>query len=140
MPIVTRAGLAPDGFAADPRRSVADLPEAIAAGATGPLVVDLANDVDPAELAPWLDRIALIRVAFPAMGDGRGFSIARRLRDQGYSGRLRAVGPLVADQSAAAWAVGFDEIEIPDGVAARQPEPVWATAPRASYRGRLARV
>ena len=34
------------------------------------------NDRDPADLAPWLDRLALIRVAFPASSDGRGFSIA----------------------------------------------------------------
>ena len=40
------------------------------------LAVDFPNDRDPAELAPWLDRLALIRVAFPAMRDGRGFSIA----------------------------------------------------------------
>ena len=42
------------------------------------------------------------RIAFPAMGDGRGFSIARRLRAMGYRGVLRAKGPLVADQARAA--------------------------------------
>lgn len=140
MPIVTRAGLAPDAFADAPRLAIAELPEALASGAAGPLVVDLPNDVDPAELAPWLDRIALIRVAFPAMGDGRGFSIARRLRGLGFAGRLRAAGPLVADQAPAAWAVGFDEIEIPEDLAARQPEGLWAAAPRPSYRGKLALV
>ena len=75
------------------------------------------NDRDPAELAPWLDRLALIRVAFPAMGDGRGFSIARRLRAMGYAGRLRAAGPLIADQFRVARRVGFDEVELPDAVA-----------------------
>ena len=31
------------------------------------LAVEFPNDRDPADLAPWLDRLALIRVAFPAM-------------------------------------------------------------------------
>ena len=79
------------------------------------LAVDFPNDRDPADLAPWLDRLALIRVAFPAMGDGRGFSIARRLRAMGYAGRLRAAGPLIPDQFRAARRVGYDEVELPDG-------------------------
>jgi uncharacterized protein (DUF934 family) len=107
-----------------------DLPEE-------PLAVEFPNDRDPADLAPWLDRLAMIRVAFPAMGDGRGFSIARRLRAMGFRGRLRAAGPLVADQMAAARSVGFDEIEIPEALAERQPEQYW-THPRArSYQRRL---
>ena len=36
------------------------------------------------------------------MGDGRGFSIGARLRAMGYVGRLRAAGPLIADQFVAA--------------------------------------
>ena len=31
------------------------------------LAVEFPNDRDPADLAPWLERLALIRVAFPAM-------------------------------------------------------------------------
>ena len=101
------------------------------------LAVEFPNDRDPADLAPWLDRLALIRVAFPAMGDGRGFSIARALRDLGYSGRLRAAGPLVADQLRFATRVGFDEIEVPEAVAARQPEEQWRVWPQGSYQDRL---
>ena len=104
--------------------------DALEAGEAPPegLAVDLPNDRDPAELAPWLDRIALIRVAFPATGDGRGFSIARQLRAMGYAGRLRAAGPLIADQFRMARRVGFDEVELPDAVAARQPEDAVAAA------------
>lgn len=101
------------------------------------LAVDFPNDRDPAELAPWLGRVAVVRVAFPAMGDGRGLSIARRLRAMGYSGRLRAAGPMIVDQVRAARRVGFDEIELPEGVADRQPEALWKAAPAASYRARV---
>ncbi|PJN95434.1 oxidoreductase, partial [Amaricoccus sp. HAR-UPW-R2A-40] len=33
-------------------------------------------------------------------------------------------------------ATGFDEVEIPDALAARQPEPLWARR-RASYQARV---
>lgn len=103
------------------------------------LAVEFPNDRDPADLAPWLHRLDMIRIVFPAMGDGRGFSIARRLRAMGFRGVLRAKGPLVADQARAARRVGFDEIELPDAVAARQPEAWWRAAETAgpSYRDRL---
>ncbi|MEY3959724.1 MAG: hypothetical protein RIR14_378, partial [Pseudomonadota bacterium] len=40
-------------------------------------------------------------------------------------GELRAVGPMIADQYPMARRVGFDAVEIPDDIAARQPEPQW---------------
>jgi len=101
------------------------------------LAVDFPNDRDPADLAPWLERLALIRVAFPGAADGRGFSIAARLRSMGYTGRLRAAGPLIADQLRAASRVGFDEIELPEAVAARQPEGMWRIRPQGSYQARV---
>ena len=101
------------------------------------LAVDFPNDRDPAELAPWLDRLALIRVAFPAMADGRGFSIARRLRAMGYAGRLRAAGPLIADQFRAARRVGFDEVELPDAMAGPPARGAVARRPQGSYQDRL---
>jgi uncharacterized protein (DUF934 family) len=133
--IVTERGFAPDDWTA-PILAL----DALLAGAEpgdAPLAVDLGNDVDPATLAPWLDRLALIRVAFPSFSDGRGLSMARRLRDLGYGGRLRAAGPLIADQLRAALRVGFDEIELPDAMAARQPEAVWRPRPQGSYQDRL---
>jgi uncharacterized protein (DUF934 family) len=102
------------------------------------LAVEFPNDRDPADLTPWLGRLDMIRVAFPAMADGRGFSIAQRLRALGYAGRLRAAGPLIADQFRAAQRVGFDEIELPESVAGRQPEDQWRPRPRLSYQDRLA--
>ena len=87
--------------------------------------VDLAHTDDPAALEALLGQLTTIRVAFPAFNDGRAFTIARRLRMMGYQGQLIAKGPVIADQYAMARRVGFDAVEIPDELAARQPEDQW---------------
>ncbi len=97
------------GFAAD------DLP----AGA----FVTLPSDTDPATLAGI--NAEAVAVEFPFFADGRGFTLARALRDAGFTGRLRARGHVIADQYAMARRNGFDEVEITDDLAARQPEPQW---------------
>ena len=86
--------------------------------------ITLAPDTTPAELADHLDH-DLIAIDFPAMTDGRGFTLARRLRALGYQGQLRATGKLIADQYAMARRVGFDEVEISADLARRQPEQQW---------------
>ena len=85
----------------------------------------IANDTPVREVAPWFSRLALIEVAFPSFADGRGFSVARCLRDLGFPGRLRAHGPVIADQFAYLLACGFDEVAVHDAVAARQPAAQW---------------
>ena len=87
--------------------------------------VDLAQTDQPEALKPHLADLTLIRVAFPAFNDGRAFTLARRLRVLGYKGTLRAFGPVIADQYAMLRRVGFNEVEIPDDLAARQPEAQW---------------
>jgi uncharacterized protein (DUF934 family) len=87
--------------------------------------VELAGNEDPTPLSNLLAGIELIRVTFPAFNDGRGFTLGRRLRMMGYTGRLRAAGPILADQYAMARRVGFDEVEIPDDLAERQPQEQW---------------
>ncbi|GLK64938.1 DUF934 domain-containing protein [Paracoccus kondratievae] len=86
--------------------------------------VVLAPDTDPDSLDGYLGH-ELIAIDFPAMTDGRGFSLARILREKGYQGRLRAVGGLIADQYAMARRVGFDEVQIPAVLAERQPQEQW---------------
>jgi len=97
-------------------------------GEDGALGADMANTAPAAEVAPFFDRLALVSVDFPSFADGRGFSLARALRGLGYSGRLRAAGPVIADQAAYLLACGFDEIEVADPVAERQPEAQWRAA------------
>jgi uncharacterized protein (DUF934 family) len=94
-------------------------------GQTG---VHVPNTVNLQTLKLYFNSVALISVAFPAFNDGRGFSIARRLRRLGFTGILRATGPLIADQYAYALACGFDEIALPDAVASRQPAEHWQKA------------
>lgn len=98
------------------------------------LAIDLPNDFDAATVLPWIDQIDLIRIDFPVFSDGRGFSLAQRLRLLGYHGRLRAKGHVLADQYAMARRSGFDEVEIDQELAARQPEPQWMA--RADWRTR----
>lgn len=103
-------------------------------------VVDLTADTDPATLANLLQDGALVRVAFPAFSDGRGFTLGRQLRALGYGGRLRAAGPILADQYAMLRRSGFDEVEIPAAMAARQPQAQWlarANWGAHDYRSRL---
>lgn len=84
----------------------------------------LTADTGIAALDEYL-QCDLLAIEFPAMTDGRGFSLARALRQRGYKGRLRAVGGLIADQYAMARRVGFDEVRIPAALAARQPQEQW---------------
>lgn len=87
--------------------------------------VDLSSNADPQSLSNRLAEIDMIRVDFPSSADGRGFTIARRLRLMGFEGRLRAKGRVIADQYAMARRSGFDEVEIDADLAARQPEDQW---------------
>ena len=87
--------------------------------------IDLASDADVTTLHNLLGDISMIRVDFPSFADGRGFTIATMLRQLGYEGRLRAKGHVIADQYAMARRSGFDEVEIDDDLAARQPEDQW---------------
>lgn len=126
--IVTDTGFAPDdwihGFVA--------LADIAANDDAAVLAVDLAPTDDPATLADRIARIDAIRIRFAAFSDGRGFTLARRLRAMGFQGRLRAAGHVIADQYAMVRRAGFDEVEIDEGLATRQPETQWLA--RADWR------
>ena len=126
--IVTDTGFATDDWTA-PFVALSDL----AANDDGhSLAVDLKSTDDPTTFRDRLAHIDLIRIAFPSFSDGRGFTIARSLRAMGYLGRLRAAGHVIADQYAMARRDGFDEVEISDDLADRQPEADWLA--RANWR------
>jgi len=128
MTLVTDKGFSPDDWT----HGFTPFAELAANDAALPVAVDVASDTDPAVLAGRLAGIALIRIDFPSFADGRGFTIAARLRRMGYGGRLRAKGHVIADQYAMARRAGFDEVEIGEDLAARQPEDQWLR--RADWR------
>ena len=102
--------------------------------------LDVPSDADPRDLRDHLDKVHLIRVDFPSFADGRGFTIAQVLRDMGFKGRLRAKGHVIADQYAMARRSGFDEVEIDEALAQRQPEDQWlrrANWQAHSYQNRM---
>ena len=63
---------------------------------------------DARALLPQLGQIKLVEIAFPAFGDGRGFSSAQILREAGYAGELRATGDVLVDQFIFLRRCGFD--------------------------------
>lgn len=95
------------------------------------IAVNVPADARPDDI-PLPNGLQMIRVDFPQSADGRGFTLARQLRLRGYTGRLRACGYVIADQYAMARRSGFDEVEIPDDLAARQPQHQWLA--RANWR------
>lgn len=63
-----------------------------------------------------LTSAARVEVNFPKFSDGRGYSIARLLRERyGYRGELRAVGDVQRDQLSYLSRVGFDAFLLREG-------------------------
>ncbi len=109
----------------------------IRADAAGAVAITLGADADAAAVAEAAQQGGALRIVFPAMGDGRGFSLARRVRAMGFAGELRAAGPLIADQFAALAQVGFDAVEVTGAQVARLPRGARLAAPGGAYRARL---
>ena len=75
----------------------------------GRIGVWLETDADPAAIAPDLGRFGVIAVRFISFADGRGYSLARLLRERyGYKGELRAIGDVLRDQLFYLSRCGFD--------------------------------
>ena len=107
MPLLDRTGLV----------AAPSLPETVIAGDTPPLeAFALAAD------AP------LVVIDFASGGDGRGFSLARSVREQGFKGRLHTRGPLIPEQYAFAIRLGIDAVEVTEERLSRQPVEHWLAA------------
>jgi uncharacterized protein (DUF934 family) len=80
---------------------------------TAPTGVIWPNDRPVAELAPHLDRLAMVALVFPTFRDGRAYSQARQLRERyRYRGELRATGQVLRDQFLFLARSGFDAFEV----------------------------
>lgn len=70
---------------------------------------------DPLVLGPDVESLALIAIEFPRFSDGRGYSLARLVRQRlGYLGELRAVGDVLRDQVFNLLRCGFDSLALRD--------------------------
>ena len=79
------------------------------------LGVRITNDKLPSDL-PDLDRLALVAIEFPRFSDGRGYSLARLLRERHkFGGEIRAVGWVLRDNLFYMERCGFDSFELKPG-------------------------
>jgi uncharacterized protein (DUF934 family) len=81
-----------------------------------PDLVVLEPTDDPRSLAERLPGLKVVAVNFPKYGDGRGYSIARLLRERyGYKGELRAIGVVARDHLQLMAQCGFDSFQLREG-------------------------
>lgn len=94
-------------------RFLAERDALLARGGDLGLVLEPSDTLD--DLVADLPAIGAIAIRFPKFGDGRGYSLARLLRDRhGYKGELRAIGDVLLDQVEAFLRVGFDALDVSD--------------------------
>ena len=102
--------------------------------------VDIDASIKPSDLDELLYASA-IRIVFGSCADGRFLTVGRQLRLRGYSGHIRAAGPLLPDQFPMALKLGIDSVEISSEQAARCTEDQWiahASRTEGNYQHRLA--
>lgn len=74
------------------------------------------NTVDPDAIElPLPPGCVGIELTLPKFTDGRAYSQARRLRERGYAGPLRASGEVLVDQALLLRRCGFDQLALAEG-------------------------
>lgn len=77
----------------------------------------LQNDQCITEVSDDLSAFSVIAIDFPVFMDGRGFSIARLLRDRyGYAGEVRATGSFIRDQLCYLKRSGFNAFDVNEDI------------------------
>lgn len=79
-----------------------------------------AETLDPA--TDDVARLSVIALAFPKFTDGRAYSTARRLREAGFTGEIRATGDVLLDQLPLMLRAGFNTFEIAHAATVRALE------------------
>ena len=83
----------------------------------GDVAVALDAGADLEDYAGDLANLPLIAVEFPAFTDGRGYSLARLLKERyNYKGEIRAIGDVLIDQLHFMKRCGFDTFLLKDGL------------------------
>ena len=94
-----------------------------------PLGAFAASGVTADLIVPFLDKLDLVVVEFPKFRDGRGFTVARALRERhGFNGDIRAIGHVLPDQFTALLQCGFSTIVTPAG----HPPEQWQSGARSA--------
>jgi uncharacterized protein (DUF934 family) len=127
------------GFAADDAAEPVALDAFLASGGDASNVM-LEPDSRLDEIVPHLGRLKRITIRFPKFNDGRGYSLAARLRlHHGYKGVLRATGDVLIDQVQYFFRQGFDELLISHEPTLKRlkasPEPLHHLFGQADVRG-----
>ncbi|MGJ7456927.1 DUF934 domain-containing protein [Halomonas sp. RA08-2] len=106
---LVRDGEAPSGAAA-----IVPLADWLEAAPSDRLAPWLPADTELTdELAARLAEAPLIAIDFPKFTDGRGYSLARLLRERhGFCGEIRAVGDVLVDQLYFMTRCGFDGLSL----------------------------
>ena len=88
----------------------------------------LNGDADLESLKDVLDSFEVIAVNFPAFADGRGYSLARLLKERyHYKGEVRAIGDVLIDQLYFMKRCGFDTYLLKDGLEAEKALQYFST-------------
>ena len=78
----------------------------------GKVGVQIPGDAEPDVIAADINDLDVVAIHFPVFRDGRGFSLARIIRDRlGFKGELRATGDVLRDQMFFMLRCGFDAFE-----------------------------
>lgn len=101
------------------QRKIAELPEGerivpLAQWQGEPGVL-LGTADDPASIVAHLGQLSTIAIEFPQFTDGRGYTIARLLRERyGFKGEIRATGEVLRDNLFYLSRCGFDSFLLSD--------------------------
>ncbi len=78
-----------------------------------PLGLLVQGDTSPDQFIDNIQHFELIAINFPSFVDGRGYSLAKTLREKHhYTQEIRAVGEVLPDQALYLTRVGFDALEL----------------------------
>lgn len=75
------------------------------------VLVKAGEDVRASDYGREGDNRKVIAIEFPKFGDGRGYSSAAILRENGFTGDIRAVGDVTIDQLVYLNRVGFSSMQ-----------------------------
>ncbi len=80
------------------------------------IAVCINGDDELDDIVPELDKLELLAIEFPVFRDGRGYSMARALRQRhNFQGDIRAVGEVLRDQLYFMQRVGISSYQLKDG-------------------------